>query len=79
MADNPSLTASFFAPWDGNGAIMAADLGEKHVTVNQWRHRDNIPPKYWPIIIAKAKARGFELTLEQFAAAFLPSVEADAA
>lgn len=52
---------------------MASDLGQKHVTVNQWRHRRSIPAQYWPLIIAKAAGKGFTFTLEQFAGAFLPA------
>jgi hypothetical protein len=76
MADNQSPASPFFEPWEGNGAAMAADLGLKHVTVNQWRHRGSIPPQYWPLIIDKAAIKGATFTLEQFAAAFLTRVAA---
>lgn len=50
---------------------MATDLGEKPVTVNQWRARRSIPARYWPKIIEAASRRGHSFTLEQFADAFL--------
>lgn len=73
MPELQSPTAPFFAPWDGNGTAMAADLGEKPVTVNQWRARESIPPRAWPKIIEKASEKGHRLTLADFASRFLAS------
>jgi hypothetical protein len=54
---------------------MAADIGEKPVTVRQWRARNSIPPTYWPTIIARAADKGAELTWTMF----LPSKSIDEA
>lgn len=61
-----SILAPIYSPWGGNAEAMAADIGEKPVTVRQWRNRGNIPPQYWRKIIAAADRRGETLTLEQF-------------
>ncbi|WP_156367222.1 carph-isopro domain-containing protein [Novosphingobium sp. KN65.2] len=45
---------------------MAADIGEKAVTVRQWRNRGNIPPRYWPKIIEKAGIHGAKLDWQDF-------------
>lgn len=58
--------ASVYAPWDGNAEALAADIGEKPVTVRQWRNRGNIPPQYWPAIMKAAAAKGFKLDWVQF-------------
>ena len=50
----------------GNAEEMASDLGEKGVTVRQWRNRGNIPPEHWARIIEKAKERGTELRVDDF-------------
>lgn len=60
---------SIYAVWNGNAEALAADIGERGVTVRQWRNRGNIPPKYWPKIIAAAEARGASLAWSQFIAA----------
>lgn len=52
--------------WDGNAEAMATDIGEQGVTVRQWRNRGNIPPQYWPRIIAEAAKRGRALEFHQF-------------
>lgn len=57
-----------YAIWNGNAEALATDIGELGVTVRQWRNRGNIPPKYWPKIIAAAKAKGADLALSQFIA-----------
>jgi hypothetical protein len=54
-----------YSAW-GNAEEMASDLGEKGVTVRQWRNRGNIPPEHWARIIEKAAARGTDLTVEDF-------------
>lgn len=61
---------AIYAPWDDNAAVMAEDIGEKPVTVRQWRNRGNIPSRYWATIVAKAAARGHTVPLS----AFLPAV-----
>lgn len=58
---------------------MAEAIGEKPVTVNQWRARRSIPPRYWPKIIDAAERRGHRFTLEQFASAFLPAPKEESA
>lgn len=45
---------------------MARAIEELPVTVNQWRNRGSIPPKYWPKIIKKAAEIGHVLTLADF-------------
>lgn len=57
-----------YSVWNNNAEALAADIGESGVTVRQWRNRGNIPPKYWPKIVAAAKKRGKALTLAQFIA-----------
>jgi hypothetical protein len=52
---------------------MAVDVGVPGITARKWRSRENIPTKYWPTIIAAAAKREHELTLEQIAAAHLPT------
>jgi hypothetical protein len=61
-----SSLAPIYEPWGGNAEAMAADIGEKPVTVRQWRNRGSIPPLYWRKIITAAEARGARLTLDQF-------------
>lgn len=61
-----SSLAPIYDPWGGNAEAMAADIGEKPVTVRQWRNRGNIPPQYWRKIISAAEGRGQKLTLDQF-------------
>ena len=47
---------------------MAADLGEKGVTVRQWRNRGSIPSDRWLAVAAAAANRGFSsVTLELLA------------
>ena len=55
-----------YEAWSGNAEAMAADIGESGVTVRQWRNRGNIPPRYWPKIVAAAAGRGVSLELGQF-------------
>jgi DNA-binding transcriptional regulator YdaS (Cro superfamily) len=55
-----------YSAWDGNAEAMAAELGERGVTVRQWRNRGSIPPEHWPAIIEKAAARGVMLSVEDF-------------
>lgn len=52
--------------WEGNAEAMATDISESGVTVRQWRNRGNIPPQYWPKIIAAAAERGKALEWLQF-------------
>ena len=61
-----SSLAPIYEPWDGNAEAMAADIGEKPVTVRQWRNRGQIPPRYWRKISAAAAERGKPLELDQF-------------
>ena len=62
-----SHLAPIYEPWGGNAELMAAEIGEKPVTVRQWRNRGSIPPRYWPKIIAAAKdKRGAALALGAF-------------
>jgi len=63
-----SQVAPIYAPWGGNAEAMAADIGEKPVTVRQWRNRGSIPPQYWRKIVAAASARGAVLSLDDLAA-----------
>lgn len=59
-----------YAVWSDNAEAMAADIGERGVTVRQWRNRGNIPPRYWSKIIAAAAQRDAALDI----ATFIPSV-----
>lgn len=61
-----SHLASIYEPWNGNAEELAADIGEKPVTVRQWRFRGNIPPRYWPKIIEAAKAKRRVLEWKSF-------------
>ncbi len=54
---------------------MASEIGELPVTVNQWRHRGAIPPRYWPKIIAAAVARGRALSADDLLAAHVPAAQ----
>jgi len=55
-----------FDVWGSNAEALATDIGESGVTVRQWRNRNNIPPKYWPRIIAEAARKGVKLEWTQF-------------
>lgn len=66
MTEQRSWIDAIYEPWGGTAAELARDLGELPVTVSQWRYRGNIPPRYWPRIIAAAAVKGATLTLEQF-------------
>lgn len=55
-----------YAVWDNNAEALASDIGELGVTVRQWRNRGNIPPQYWPKIIAAAAQKGSALAWQQF-------------
>ncbi len=66
---------SIYAVWGHNAELMAADIGERGVTVRQWRNRGNIPPAYWRKIITAARKRGGKIPLS----AFLPQTDAKAA
>lgn len=39
--------------------FFARDAGCSPLLVRQWRHRDFIPPQYWPAIVEGAARRGF--------------------
>lgn len=58
--------ANVYAPWAGNAEALATDIGERGVTVRQWRNRGSIHHRYWPKIIAAAAARGFALKADDF-------------
>jgi hypothetical protein len=55
-----------YSAWGGNAEDMASDLGEKGVTVRQWRNRNSIPPERWPLIIEKSAAKGVLLAVDDF-------------
>lgn len=57
--------AKIYAAWK-SAEDMAADLGEKGVTVRQWKNRESIPPEYWPTIIERAADKGVLLAVEDF-------------
>lgn len=57
---------SIFEVWGHNAEALATDIGERGVTVRQWRNRRNIPPQYWPKIIAAAAQKGEVLSWQQF-------------
>ena len=46
---------------------LSDDLGVPYTTVWSWKVRNRIPADYEQKIIAAAKARGVELTLQDFA------------
>lgn len=46
---------------------MASDLGAPYPKVQAWKVRGRIPAKYDLALIAAAKARGHELSLEELA------------
>lgn len=45
--------------WD-SAEDLARDIGQKGVTVRQWRNRGSIPPEHWRPIIAAAERRGYQ-------------------
>ena len=62
MADMEKI----YAAWGGKAEALASALGEKGVTVRQWRNRESIPPEYWAAIIEQAGALGHRLTVSDF-------------
>lgn len=57
----PSLPPASFreviARWPAT-RFFARDAGCSALLVRQWRHRNFIPPQYWPRIVAAAGRRG---------------------
>lgn len=41
-----------------NTRAFARDAGCSPTLVRQWRHRDSVPPRYWPKIVEGALRRG---------------------
>ena len=56
-----SFSAIIDGVWD-SGAAFAADIGVLPVTGRAWRTRDWIPPEYWCRVVARARARGVEIS-----------------
>lgn len=44
-----------------NTRAFARDAGCSPTLVRQWRHRDSVPPRYWPRIVEGAARRGIIL------------------
>jgi hypothetical protein len=59
---------TIFAVWDDNAEALAADIGEKGVTVRQWRNRGDIPSRSAQLKIIRAafEKDGTVLRLEDF-------------
>jgi hypothetical protein len=59
---------TIFAVWDDNAEALAADIGEKGVTVRQWRNRGDIPSRSAQLKIIRAafEKNGTVLRLEDF-------------
>jgi hypothetical protein len=57
-APTPDSFAAIINLWE-TAEEMAADLGEKGVTVRQWRNRGSIPSDRWLAVAAAAEKRGF--------------------
>jgi len=57
-ADIPDSFSAIVNLWPSAEAL-AADIGEKGVTVRQMRNRDSIDAGYWERILAAAAVRGF--------------------
>lgn len=55
-----------YAAWGGKAEALASALGEKGVTVRQWRNRESIPPEYWAAIIERAGEAGYALSVSDF-------------
>lgn len=57
-----------FAVWDDNAEALASDIGEKGVTVRQWRNRGDIPSRAAQLKIIRAAYErcGTVLSLEDF-------------
>lgn len=55
-----------FKLWPTTGDL-ASDLGVPYTTAASWRARGNIPAKHDLDLVAAAKARGRDLTLERLA------------
>lgn len=62
-------------------AEFAADVGVPLNNARVWKHRDSIPARYWPQVVAGAEARGLVgITLDllaKLAARERPSTPAD--
>lgn len=56
-----------FSIWP-TAAALARDIGESEITVRAWKRRMSIPANRDLTLIAAAKRRGHELTLEDLAA-----------
>ena len=48
---------------------FAKDIGKPYPTVAAWSQRNSIPAHYDLVMIDRATSRGFDLTLEEIAAA----------
>jgi hypothetical protein len=54
----PTSFREVIARWPAT-RFFARDAGCSPLLVRQWRHRNFIPPQYWPRIVAGATRRGF--------------------
>lgn len=57
--------SDIIAIWD-SAEDLGRSINEPGLKVRMWRHRNSIPPRYWPDIIAAAKARGVILQADDF-------------
>jgi hypothetical protein len=54
----PETFCDVIALWESHHAF-GADIGVEGKLVAVWKHRDSIPPEYWPRTEAAAIRRGF--------------------
>lgn len=59
ISQSPSFR-DVIARWP-NTRAFARDAGCSPTLVRQWRHRDSVPPRYWPRIVEGAVRRGIVL------------------
>lgn len=63
----PADFRSVIAQWPATRSF-ARDAGCSASLVRQWRHRNFIPPQYWPAIAAGAARRGIAVDVKLLAA-----------
>lgn len=57
-------------------AEMARDLGAPYPTVQSWHRRGGIPIRRFPDVVAAARKRGSDLTMEGLVALYIASKDA---
>jgi hypothetical protein len=59
MAYSPAMQTfqDLIAQWD-TVAAFAVDVGVPYQRARKWRDRNNIPPEYWPRLVAVCRSHG---------------------